>query len=178
MNMSWPLFPILVLLNIYIAGCSIPMTAKYTQIDALSSDKAGKKSKFRTGKPVKDFLGNEIPQEGMIAIKERVEGYISSHSDLGESTKNNLRALRLTEGATKEEVELLIGRPAKVIKLGNNIHAPSEAWLYRTNKRTAFMIIIIPTFIVYEKYYLYFKENVLVSMRKHYLKQFVDINIP
>jgi len=171
------LFPILVMLCFYISGCSIPMAAKYSQLNTFSSNGTAKKKKFsfsESERPVEDFLGNKMYKEDIDIVKGRVEKYISVHSNLSEATKNNLGKLRVSVGATKEEVELLLGKPTKIIKRKDNAHAISEIWLYKTNKRNPFAIVIIPIFVIHEEYCLYFKENVLSDIQRHYLKQIVE----
>lgn len=171
------LFPILVILCIYLSGCSIPTAARYSQLNTFTSKK-GKVSFGKSGRRIEDFLGNEIDKKDIDIVKERVEKYIFTRNDLNEATKNNLRELRVTEGATKEEVELLLGKPTKTIKLTNKAHAISEIWLYKINKRNPFTITIVPIFLVHEGYYLYFKENVLVDIQRHYLKQVIETITP
>ena len=171
------LFPILGMLCFYISGCSIPMVAKYSQLSTFTSNKTGKKMKFGLGgsnRAIEDFLGNKIHKEDIDIVKERVEKYISIHNNLSEATKNNLRELRVTEGATKEEVELLLSKPTKIIKRKDNVHAISKIWLYKINKRNPFTIVILPIFLIHEKYYLYFKENILFNIQRHYLRQIVE----
>ena len=86
---------------------------------------------------IKDFRENEMYREDIAALKEKVEKYISVHNDLSEGGKNNLRELKVTKGATEEEVELLLGEPDRVI---------SGAWIYKINKSATFSIIFLPIF--------------------------------
>lgn len=166
-------FAILILFYIYLSGCcSIPSVSNYSQL--YSFTKETKKIKGGFGKKViliKDFRENEMYDEDIAALKEKIEKYISHHTDLSEQTKNNLRELKVTQGATEEEVELLLGNPDKVIHPGDNVGFASEIWIYKINKATAFTVVIIPVFFTHEGYYLYFKDNTLTVIERHYLKQ-------
>jgi hypothetical protein len=170
------IFPVLGLLCALILGCSIPMTAKYSQIDTFSSGKTQKKSKFSIFKPTarpEDFLGNKVNKDDIASAKEKVEKYILAHNDLDEAARNYLRDLKVVRGATAQEVELLLGKPTKIIKSGKNVRPALEVWVYKTNKASPFRILIIHIFSIKETYYLYFKENILMDIKKHYLKQAV-----
>jgi hypothetical protein len=155
----------------------MPATAPYSQLYSFTREEKKIKGRIGSSKKtvvVKDFRGNDMYEEDMTALKERVEKYIASHADLGEPTKNNLRELKVTAGATKEEVELLSGGPDKVIKTyakANN--TASEIWIYRINKINVFIIFIVPVFWAHEGYYLHFKDNILTAIERHYLEQTV-----
>ena len=49
-----------------------------------------------------------------------------------------------------------------------------DIWIYKINKMRAFTVFIIPVFFVHESYGLYFKEDVLVGIERHYLNQVVQ----
>jgi len=168
------LFSILILFCIYISGCcSIPRVASYKQLYSFAKEEKKIKGSFGKSKivSIKDFRENEVFDENIIALKEMVEKYISSHTDLNGSTKNNLRELKVTEGAAGEEVKLLLGEPDKVVKTGKKTYITSEIWIYKINKSSTFTIIFLPVFFGHEEYYLYFKDNVLTLIERHYLEQ-------
>ena len=169
------LFLILILFCIYITGCcSIPRVASYKQLYSFTKQEKrikrgfGGKSKVIS---IKDFRENEMYDEHIAALKEEVEKYISNHTDLNEATKNNLRELKVIQGATKEEVKLLLGEPDKLVKIGKKADIASEIWIYKINKRSVFTIVFPPVFFGQEKYYLYFKDNILTLIERHYLEQ-------
>lgn len=168
---------ILILFCIYISGCwSLPRVANYKELYSFTKEEKKIKGGFGSKRKVvlvKDFRGNEMYDENITALKEKVEKYISSRTDLSEPEKNNLRQFRVSEGTTKEEVHLLLGKPDKVIRSDNRVGAASEIWIYRTNKRSTFTIIVIPVFFTHEGYYLYFKDNVLIAIERHCLQQTV-----
>jgi hypothetical protein len=165
-------FPVLILSCLFLSGCSIPSAARYTQLYSLTKEEK-KVSSGLGGKRkvvlIKDFRENEMYEEDLAALKEEVEKYIASHPDLSEAAKNNLRALKVAEGATKEEVKLLLGEPDKA----SPGHA-SEVWIYRISKMRAFSVFIVPVFFAHEGYYLYFKDGVLTAIERHYPKQIVE----
>jgi len=124
---------------------------------------------------IKDFRANDAYDEDIEALKTEVEKYISQHPDLSESVKNDLRALKVTQGTTSDEVVLLLGKPDKAIKAaGRGRYGASEIWIYRISKIRVFTIFIIPVFFIHEGYYLYFKDGALVEIERHYLKQTVE----
>ena len=162
-----------------VLGCSIPMTAKYSQLDTFSSGKAPKKSKFSIFMPIhqqENFLGDKVTKEDIEAAKEKTEKYILEHNDLDEASKHYLRDLKVVRGATMEEVRLILGEPSKIIKSGKKAHPSSETWVYKTNKVDHFKILIISIFQVKETYYLYFKDNILTGINKHYLQRAAGSN--
>ena len=168
---------ILILSCICISGCwSLPRVASYKELYSFTKEEKNIKGGFGSKRKVvlvKDFRGNEMYDEDMTAFKEKVEKYISSHADLSEPEKNNLRELRVSKGTAKEEVLLLLGKPNKVIRLNNKACAASEIWIYRTNKRITFIIIVIPVFFTHEGYYLYFEDNILTAIERHSLEETV-----
>lgn len=168
-------FAILILFCITISGCcSLPSVANYSKLYSLTKEEKKIKGGFGGKKKViliKDFRENEMYDENIAALKEEAEKYISLHTDLSEQTKNNLRELIVTAGATKEEVKLLLGEPDKVIKQNVKTGGRSEMWIYKINKTDVFTIFIIPLFFPHQGYYLYFKDNVLTAIERHYLEQ-------
>ena len=166
---------ILILFCIAISGCcSLPSVANYSKIYSLTKEEKKIKGGFGGKKKViliKDFRENEMYDEDITALKEEAEKYISGHTDLSEQIKNNLRELIVTAGATEEEVKLLLGEPDKVIKQENKTGTRSEMWIYKINKTDVFTIFIIPLFFPHQAYYLYFKDNVLTAIERHYLEQ-------
>jgi len=168
---------VLILFCFIIFGCSVPSVANYSQLHTFIKDEQVIKGGFGSKKKIlliKDVRGNDMYDENIVELKEVVEKYISIHPDLSESTKNNLRELKITEGTTKEEVEILLGKPDKVIRQGNKVSATSEIWIYRINKMNAFTIFIFPVFFAHEGYYLYFKDNLLTTIQRHYLAQIIQ----
>jgi len=165
------IFPILVMLCSYISGCSYARVEKYSQLETFTSNKPKKKGKSAfslSSKPIKDFLGNSVRKEDIEIVKAKVEQYISLHKDLNEATKNHLRELTVIEGATEEEVELLLGKPTKIVKF-KNVHPFSETWVYKTKKTDPLPMLDVPLSF-HQSYYLYFKDNALVGIEMHYLK--------
>lgn len=165
------LFSLLISACISIAGCcSIPRTADYKQL--FSFTKEEKKIKGGLGAKrlvsIKDFRENDRLDEDIAALKKRIEGYIASNAGLNESAKNNLRELKAAEGLTVDEVRLLLGEPDRVIKTDKT---RPEIWIYKINKRSTFTIIFLPVFFGHEEYRLYFKDNILILIERHYLKQ-------
>lgn len=158
------IFPVLVILCSYVSGCSYARVEKYSQLETFTSNKAEKKGKGLSSKAIKDFRGNNVRNEDIEIVKAKVEKYISLHKDLNEATKNRLRELTVTEGATKEEVELLLGKPTKII-----VRPSSEMWVYKTRKTDPLPMLEVPVSF-HQSYCLYFKENALVGIEMHYLK--------
>ena len=152
--------------------------ARQNQLSAYYKEEAKKKSSFFGGqKPqfFKDFRQDEAYEEDMTALKEDAEKYISGHPDLSDAAKTNLRELKVAEGASREEVELLLGEPDKVSKLGAGAnYNASELWIYRISRIRAFTVFIVPIFFVHEGYYLYFKDGILAGIERHYLRQTIE----
>lgn len=167
------LFLILVLFCLYICGCSTPRMATYNHLYSIVREEKRVKIGFAKKKVVsiRDFRERELYEEDMAALKEEIEKYISLHPELAEETKNNLRELKITAGSTKEEVRLLLGKADKVTQTYNNPYSASERWIYKISKISAFTVFIFPVFPVQEGYYLYFKDNNLTAIERHYLKQ-------
>ncbi len=166
---------VLILFSIYIAGCcSIPRVASSKQIYSITKEEKIKKGSFGFKTKIvliRDFRENDVFDSEIVFLKEKVEKYISSHADLSEPAKNNLRELKVTEGSTKEEVQLLLGGPDKAVKASKKADIASEVWIYKTNKSSIFTIIFLPVFFGHETYYLYFKDNVVMLIERHYLEQ-------
>ena len=170
--------PVLILFCLIILGCSLPGVANYSQLHSFIKEEKIIKGGFGSKKKVlsvKDFRGTDMFDENIAALKETVEKYISGHPDLSEPTKNNLRELKAAEGLTEEEVEVLLGKPDRVIKRGE-ASAISEIWIYRINKMNAFTVFIFPIFFAHEGYYLYFKDHQLSEIQRHYLAQIIQQN--
>lgn len=169
------LFFTLILSCFYFAGCcSIPRANSYKQLYSITKEEKKAKRSFGGRSKIisiKDFRGNERYDEDMAALKEKVEKYIFNHADLNDAVKNNLRELKVTEGATKEEVGLLLGDPDKAVKLAKRVDNASEMWVYKTSKSSVFTVVFLPVFFGHEKYYLYFKDNNLALIERHYLEQ-------
>lgn len=149
----------------------MPTAAKYSQIYSFTREEKKVKGGFGSKRKVvsvKDFREIAMYAEDITALKEEIEKYIVAHPDLSESTKNNLRELKVTAGAAKEEVKLLLGEPDKVTKTST-----SEIWIYRINRIRAFTVFIIPVCFVHEGYYLHFKDNALLAIERHSLQQSV-----
>jgi len=173
--------PIIVFVSLNMIGCSMPITAIQGPLYSFTMRMGTSKSGFTQKKfiQIKDFRGNDAYDEDMAALKAEVEKYISQHPDLSESVKNDLRALKVTQGAAANQVTLLLGKPDKIIKVGGAGHyGASEAWIYRISKMHAFTVFIIPMFFVHEGYYLYFKDGALVEIERHTLKQVIQQSEP
>lgn len=158
-----------------IAGCSVPTAASYKEIYGFTRQEQRIKGTLnKTSVSFKDFRENEMYEEDMQALKDEAEQYISRHADLSEEQKNNLRKLKVTAGQNKEEVRLLLGEPDKVMNAGSrtNFNA-SEIWIYKLSKVRAFTVFIVPVFFPHESYYLYFKNDILVGIERHALRQLV-----
>lgn len=166
-----------------ITACSVPASARRQEIYSFS--KLEKKPRGVFGKKkdvsIQDFRERVMYDEDIIALKEEVEKYISAHPDLTQGIKDSLRQIRVAEGENKEEVALLLGEPDKIEKLGRAApYAATEKWIYSINKLRAFTIFIVPVAFVHEAYYLYFKNDTLAGIERHYLKQMIkqDITAP
>ncbi len=155
----------------------MPIVSTQGPLYSISREEKVTKSGFmgsRKSITIKDFCGNEAYDEEIGALKEEVEKYISQNPNLGEQAKNNLRELKVTDGTTKDEVILLIGKPDKIMRAaGGGRYGASEIWIYRISKIRVFTIFILPVFFIHEGYYLYFKDGALVGTEKHSLKQTV-----
>jgi len=161
---------------LYVSGCSLPSAVTCRQLYSFTKGEEKIKGGFGKKKAIwiKDFRENDVYQEDISALKEEIESYISGHPNLGDSAKSNLRELKVTEGATKEEVELLLGKPDKITNTsGGSKYGASQIWIYKINKMRAFTVFIVPIFFVHEGYYLYFADNILAAIEKHYLGQLV-----
>lgn len=161
----------------YISGCSLPTQATCRQI--YSFTKVEKEIKGTLSKKkeiqIKDFRENQMYEEDLAALKQDIEKYISDHVNLSEATKSNLRGLKVAEGAAKEEIGLLLGKPDKILKaVTSGRYNACEIWIYRINKLRAFNVFILPIFFVHEGYYLYFKDDILVGIERHSLQQIVQ----
>ncbi|MBM3245792.1 MAG: hypothetical protein FJZ13_00475 [Candidatus Omnitrophica bacterium] len=164
---------VLAVFCIGMAGCcSIPRTLNYKELYSFTRKEEKIKRKFGgsySAISIKDFRENERYDEEMAAFKEKVEQYILSHPDLSESAKNNLRQFKVSAGASTEEVELLLGKPDRVAV--NKADNTGQVWIYKINKRSDFTVIFLPVFFGHEQYYLYFKDNLLALIERHYLEQ-------
>lgn len=154
----------------------MPSAVRYDQLYSITREEQRRKVALAGVKKIvllKDFRGGEIYDEDVSSLKERVEKYISSHPQLSDTAKENLRALKVSEGLGKEEVELLLGRPDKIVKSKDmGKYGATQAWIYKTIKMRAFTIFIIPVFFISEDYFLYFdKLDNLVGIERHSLKQ-------
>lgn len=174
------LFVFSILLCICLPGCSVPRVATYNHLKSITKEETKSKGMFGGNKSVSiyDFRGIERYDEDIDALKVRVEKYISSHPDLSGAAKNNLQELKAAFGSTKEEIELLLGKPDKVIKPIATTHAATEIWIYSKAKLNAFTVFIFPVFFTHESYYLYFQGDVLTNIEKHYLEQLLESTSP
>ncbi len=167
---------IAVLVLLSMTGCSMPAVRverplySYTkEIKVAKGGLMGKKKSII----IEDFRENEAYDENIEDLKKIVEKYILEHPNESESAKNNLRELKVSDGSTREEVILLLGKPEKIINAAGGSYGASEIWVYKVSRMRAFTIFIIPVFFVHEGYYLYFKDGALVEIERHYLKQVV-----
>lgn len=175
------LLAILILPCICILGCwSLPRKVNYNQLYSITKVEKRVKSGFTKKKVVliKDFRENEMYEEDIAALKEKAEKYILAHPDLSDSAKDNLRELKITIGAGIDEVQLLLGNPDKIIGGASKAGAGTQTWIYRINKSSAFIIVAVPVFFTKEGYYLYFKDNLLTAIERHYLEQVIQTGSP
>jgi hypothetical protein len=152
---------------ILLGGCSIPTSAKRSEISYFSSEEKKLRGGFgsdATYEVITDFRGYKIYPEDVDELRRNVEDYISASPGLSADKINNLRKLKLTPGATKEETLLLLGEPTKISGDGNT-------WIYRINKLRTFTFFIIPVFIAHEGYYLRFDTDILRTIERHYPEQ-------
>lgn len=173
-------FVFYVLLCTCIVGCTVPRVAAYPYLKSINRVETKPKGVFGGAEiiSISDFRGIERYDEDIEALKEKAEKYISSHADLSENTKNNLRALKVAAGDTKGEVELLLGKPDKVIEPSAKNQSTSEVWIYRSRKLNAITLFIFPVGATHESYYLYFDGDTLTLIEKHYLEQFLESASP
>lgn len=159
-----------------LCGCSIPVREAQKQI--YSYTRQEKKIPGTLGKKrvsFKDFRGVDMYEEDMTALKEDAEKFIAIHPELSEENKNNLRQLKVAAGETQAEVELLLGKPDKLIRSKPDaLYGADQIWIYKISKLRIFTIFIVPVFPVHEGYYLYFKDGVLQALERHHLKQMVE----
>ncbi|MDD4953546.1 MAG: hypothetical protein PHG40_01420, partial [Candidatus Omnitrophica bacterium] len=123
-------FLTLALVCILAAGCSsIPRADNCNQLYSFTREEKRIKRKFAPKTKIvliNDFRGRQAYDEDIAELKARVEEYISSHADLDEAAKNNLREIKVTAGSTKEQVILLLGQPDKITKAEKEAAGPSE----------------------------------------------------
>ena len=164
----------LIVLCFCISGCcSMPRSMTYPQLYSLTTAKKTIKKQIGMRQKVEvinTFRENEVNQNAITALTKEVDKYIAGHSGLAEATKNNLRKFKVVNGATADEVNLLLGKPDKVIKTSKK-NVASETWMYQTSKSSIFDILVFPVFWGHEKYFLYFQDNILTLIERHYLKQ-------
>lgn len=174
------LFVFFILLYICLPGCSVPRVATYNHLRSITKEETKPKGMFGGNKSVSiyDFRGIERYDEDIDALRLRVEKYISSHPGLSGAAKNNLQELKAAFGLNKEEIELLLGKPDKVIKPIGKTQDISEIWIYNKRKLSAFTVFIFPVFPTHESYYLYFQGNTLTNIEKHYLEQLLESTSP
>ena len=168
----------IVLVILGMVGCSLPTAAIQRPLYSFTREEKRIKSGFggeRESITIKDFRGNGAYDEDIEALKKEVEEYISQHPDLSDSAKNNLREIKVTPGASRNEVVLLLGKPDKLARVsGSGRYGASEIWIYKLSKVRVFTVFILPVFPVHEGYYLYFKDGALVEIERHYLRQVVE----
>lgn len=161
-------------------GCSVPRVATYGHIKSITREEIKPKGMFGEADivSINDFRKSEKYDEDIDALKEKVEKYIATHADLSGTAKNNLRELKVASGSSKEEIELLMGEPDKIIKPGSATQTASEIWIYTIKKMDAFTVFIIPLFFTRQSYYLYFAGNTLTNIERHYLEQLLESTSP
>lgn len=168
------LFSSIIFFCLYISGCSVPVAIQHGQLNAFSEEKIKLNSQTGVFILVRDFYGNEVGEENRERLKKDVEQYISLHSSLDEKEKNNLRELKVVPGNSKEEVDLLLGKPFKVLEANDKTNKASELWIYRKDKVDTFLIFILPVFFAHDSYYLYFDGDKLNAIEEHYIKQAIE----
>lgn len=167
----------LLLLGFYLASCSMPTSSRYSQIYSYTKEVKVVKGGFGSNSKyvsIKDFRENDAYDEDIDSLKKEAEEYILLHPEIGEQVKNNLRQLKVTEGSSKDETSLLLGKPLKILETKNNPYSASELWIYRISKKNAVTFFIVPFLLVNEGYYLYFKDNSLAAIERHYIKQQIE----
>lgn len=150
-------------------GCSIPTSANYNELYSFTREEKrvkGMMGSKKSAETIHDFRENEMYIEDITALKEDVEKYVSTHPDLSEEIKNNMRQLKIAPGFTKNEVELMLGEPDKISGHGN-------VWIYQINRWRTFTIFILPVFFAHEGYYLRFEKDLLTAIERHYPKQVI-----
>lgn len=167
---------VLAVFSLQLCGCSVP--AREAQKQIYSYTRQEKKIPGTFGKKrvsVKDFRGVDMYEEDMIALKDDAEKFIAIHPELSEENKNNLRQLKVAAGETQAEVELLLGKPDKLIRSKPDaLYGADQIWVYKISKIRAFTVFIVPVLFVHEGYYLYFKDGILQALERHHLKQMVE----
>ncbi len=165
------------ILSLCILGCSIPTASTQNELYSYYKEEVKKKGGFLSTKSpdaFRDFRREVTYEEDIDALKEDAEQYISTHPGLSDTAKSNLRELKVAIGSNRDEVELLLGEPDKISKLGGGgRYAATELWIYRISRIRVFNIFIVPIFPVHEGYYLYFKGDTLAGIERHYLKQVI-----
>lgn len=162
---------ILILAFCFSGCCSIPSREPYNQLFGYTKEE--KKKSFGTKiTTLKDFRGNIIQEKNIAALNKKVEEYISNNADSPSPNESMLRQHKVAEGATREEVRLILGQPDKINP------GPPEVWIYRLKKISAFTILIFPVFFPHEGYYLYFKEGALTGIERHYFEQVIHCGDP
>lgn len=162
--------PVALTLCLCLTGCSVPSSAKYSELLMFSKKERKIKGRFgATAIDIKDFLGREAYEEDIDNFKEKTEKYITDNPNLSETVKSSLRQFKISLGLPIEAAKLLLGKPVKVSQTG----PASETWIYRARKLEVFSIFIMPLFPVYESYRLYFKDGALSGIERYYLSQTV-----
>lgn len=163
-----------------ICGCSSPRVSTYNQLYSFTKEKKTVKVTFGKKEVVslRDFQENEAYDEYVTDLQVKVEKYILEHPELSEEAKKNLRELKVSAGSNKAEVELLLGEPLKVNAAKNNAYGATELWIYKISKIDITTIFIIPVFWTHQGYYLYFKDNALAGIEKHYLEPLIQTTSP
>lgn len=168
----------IILVSLCIIGCSMPTATVHRPLYSFTKVEKTTKAGFFGRKKtitIKDFRQNEAYDEDIEALKQEAEKYIPRHPELSGEAMDNLRHLRVTQGSTRDEVTFLLGKPDKVMKTdGAGRYGATEVWIYKINKVRVFTVFIIPLFPVREAYYLYFKDNALLEIERHFLKQVVE----
>jgi hypothetical protein len=168
---------VLLAFSLYACGCSIPKSARQAEI--YSFTKTEKKLSIGFSKKieitVKDFRNRIAYEENVEDLQQAVEKYISEHPGMSDAAINNLRKLKVADGATKEEVTFLLGKPDQIRRVSSmNPYGAEGLWIYRISKLDAIMFFIFPVFLVHEGYYLYFKDDVLAGIEKRFMEQMVE----
>src|SRR3989338_1398435 len=132
----------IVLVSLAMIGCSLPTAAIQGPLYSFAREEKRIKSGFGGEKKsitIKDFRGNDAYDEDIAALKEEVEKYIFQHPDLSDAAKNNLREIKVTPGASRNEVVLLLGKPDKLARVsGSGRYGASEIYIYKINKILVF----------------------------------------
>jgi outer membrane protein assembly factor BamE (lipoprotein component of BamABCDE complex) len=175
MKTIYAMFLILLLLGVM--GCSVPIAKVQKPLCSFVKEVKTTKGGLMGKKKIvtlKDFRGNEAYEEDMENFQKAAEEYVAQHPSLSETAKNNLKSMQVTDGSTKDEVTLLLGKPDKVISpASKNPYGADEIWVYSLRKMQAYTVFIMPVFLAHESYCLYFKNGVLLEIERHYLRQVV-----